>query len=105
MRTSIKPILQVGLTTLFLCCLLDMPFWYFQLVHLMGTIGFISLAYIENKRNNNILMVLWVCSALLINPIYKLALGKLTWNIVDIIWIVILNFTIWIDIHLQENGC
>lgn len=56
--------------------------------------SFIWFAYLDNKKNNHSLVILWVCSAILINPIIKISLGRTIWNIIDIVWALILLTTI-----------
>lgn len=87
------------MTVLFLCCLLDMSYGYYQIVRFVGMTGFFILAYLDHEKENKILMILWICSAVLINPIFKIALGRTIWNIVDVIWAVILLFTIIFDFY------
>ncbi len=57
-------------------------------------VGFAILAYNQYRRNQ-VLFVLWLSSAVLINPIFKIALGRTIWNIVDIIWAILLILTIF----------
>ena len=94
MDRQIKNILKIALSILLLLCLLKMPYGYFQLVRFIGMIVFIILAYFEKDKTNKILMVVWICSALLINPFIKIALGRFIWNIVDVIWAILLIGTL-----------
>ena len=97
MDRQIKNILKIALSILLLLCLLKMPYGYFQLVRFIGMIVFIILAYFEKDKTNKILMVVWICSALLINPIIKIALGRFIWNIVDVIWAILLIGTLLLE--------
>ena len=81
--------IKIILSILFLICLLDMPYGYYQCVRFIGMIGFGLLAF-ENYQNNQTWFVIWISSALLINPFFKIALGRDMWNIVDVIWAVLL---------------
>ena len=81
--------IKIILSILFLICLLDMPYGYYQFVRFIGMIGFGLLAF-ENYQNNQTWFVIWISSALLINPFFKIALGRDMWNIVDVIWAVLL---------------
>ena len=92
-----KPIVKILLTVLFLCCLLDMPYGYFQLVRIVGMTGFIVLAYLDKDKEDKTIMIIWVCSAVLINPIFKIALGREIWNIVDVIVGIGLILSIWLS--------
>lgn len=97
MDRQIKNILKIALSILLLLCLLKMPYGYFQLVRFIGMIVFIILAYFEKDKTNKILMVVWICSALLINPFIKIALGRFIWNIVDVIWAILLIGTLLLE--------
>ena len=83
-------ILKVILSLLFILCLLNMPYGYYQLVRFFGMVVFAVLAYREYHGGNQTYFVIWLASAILVNPIFKIALGRTIWNIVDIIWAVLL---------------
>lgn len=89
MKINNMQIISVALIILFVGCLFDMPYGYFQIVRVVGMVAFIALAYYERK-DKDILFWIWVASAILINPIIKVPLGRSIWNLVDIIWCVIL---------------
>ena len=80
---------KATLSILFLVCLLDMPYGYYQFVRFTGMIVFGLLAF-ENYQKNQMWFIIWISSALLINPFFKIALGRDLWNIVDVIWAVLL---------------
>ena len=96
LKNSDMKVIKIGLSILFLVCLLDMPFGYFQLVRFLGMIGFAILAY-NNYQKNQPWFVVWASSAILINPFLKIALGREIWNIVDLIWVVLLIVSIFIN--------
>ena len=81
--------IKIILSILFLVCLLDMPYGYYQFVRFIGMVGFGLLAF-ENYQKNQTWFVIWISSALLINPFFKIALGRDMWNIIDLIWAVLL---------------
>ena len=83
-------IVKTGLALLFLGCLADMPYGYYQLVRFLGMIGFLWLAFKENEKGNRGLLVFWLSSALLINPLVKISLGRSLWNVIDVIWAIVL---------------
>ena len=89
-------VIKIILIILFLICLLDMPYGYYQFVRFTGMIGFGLLAF-ENYHNNQTWFVIWISSALLINPFFKIALGRDMWNIVDVIWAVLLVVSIFLN--------
>lgn len=90
-----ETIIKIVLSILFLVCLLDMPYGYFQLVRFLGMVGFAILAYNTYKKNQT-WFVIWLASAILINPIFKISLGREIWNIVDVIWSILLIASIFI---------
>jgi hypothetical protein len=90
-----ETIIKIILSILFLVCLLDMPYGYFQLVRFLGMVGFAILAYNDYQKNQT-WFVIWLASAILINPIFKIALGRDIWNVVDVIWAILLISSIFI---------
>jgi hypothetical protein len=93
---GIDNIIKVVLSILFLVCLLDMPYGYFQLVRFLGMFGFAILAY-KSSQKNQAWFIIWLASAILINPIFKISLGREIWIIIDIIWTVLLIISIFIN--------
>lgn len=80
---------KIALAILFLLCLLDMPYGYYQLVRFLGMVGFAVLAY-QNYQKNQTWFLVWLASALLINPFIKVSLGRTLWNVVDVVWAILL---------------
>ncbi len=99
----IKIATKLLLSILFLCCLLDMPYGYYQFIRVLGLTGFIILAYFDSKKENKVLMIIWICSAILINPLIKIPLGRTIWNVVDVIWAVFLVITLINDILVWKK--
>ena len=90
-------IIKVALALLFVGCLADMPYGYFQLVRFLGMIGFSILAYFASTKKDNIFFVVWLASAILINPIVKISLGRSLWNVIDVIWAILLLGSLLIE--------
>ncbi len=88
-------ITKIVLAVLFVLCLVDMPYGYFQFVRFLGMIGFAFLAFNEFEKENIGWSIFYVVSAILINPIFKISLGRELWNIIDIVWAIILVATIF----------
>lgn len=55
LQTAIK----IVLTILFLLCLLDMPYGYFQIVRFVGLIGFGILAFQSNENKQKELTIIF----------------------------------------------
>lgn len=99
---SIKEILvKIILSILFLICLFDMPYGYFQLVRFIGMLAFAIFAY-NNFQKNQMWFVIWLASAILINPFFKIALGRMIWNVIDITWVFILITSIFLNQHKSK---
>ena len=102
MKSTEAPI-KIILSILFLVCLLDMPYGYFQLVRFLGMVGFAILAF-KNYQKNQGFFVLWLASAILINPIFKISLGRDIWNIIDVIWAILLVASIFFNQTKAKTG-
>ena len=97
MKHQTKNFLKILLAILLLCCLLKMPYSYFQIVRFVGMTIFIILAYLDKDKTNKTFMIIWICSALLMNPFIKVALGRTIWNIVDVVLAILLVMTILLE--------
>ena len=86
---------KISLTILFLFCLLDMPYGYFQIVRFVALVGFAILAYNANEQGNKREVIIYVCLAILFQPLIKIALGRVIWNVVDVIVAIGLIFSIF----------
>lgn len=78
-------IIKIALAILLLLCLLDMPYGFYQLVRFVALIGFGILAYSVREKENKTEMIIYVGLALLFQPLFKIALGREIWNVVDVI--------------------
>lgn len=97
-RNNVKILLIV----LALLCLLDLPYWYYQLFRLFGTIGFIYLASLDYRSKLKITPQLFVACAIIINPILKISFDRDTWHIVDLILASILIATILLERQIKK---
>jgi len=77
--------IKIILALLFFICLADMPYGYFQLVRFAGLVGFAILAYLASEKKDKTEMIIYICLAILFQPLFKIALGREIWNIVDVI--------------------
>ncbi len=73
------------LAVLMLLCLAPMPYGYFQLVRFVAMVVFGLMAYQYYCRNKTIAATTFSVLALLFQPIYKIALGRATWNVIDVV--------------------
>ena len=78
-------IVKVVLAILFVLCLADMPYGFYQFVRFAGLFGFSILAYQAHEQGRQTEMIVYGGLALLFQPFFKIALGRQMWNIVDVI--------------------
>ena len=79
---------KIGFAFLSLVCLLDMPYGYYQAFRFAAMVSFFYLAYVEQDKQG--WPVVWAVSGMLVQPFFKVALGRDIWNFVDLIWAVLL---------------
>lgn len=92
---NISILVKIILIVLFMGCLIDWPYGYYQMVRFVGMVGFSILAY-HDYKNNKTWFYIWLISAVLINPFFKIALGRNLWNLVDVIWAMTLAASMFI---------
>ena len=67
-----------------------MPYNFYEIMRFLAMVGFCIIGYNAFKKGINTYMVIWFASALLINPFFKLALGRTLWNMIDVVWVILL---------------
>lgn len=74
------------LACLLLLCLFKMSYGYYQLVRYLTFSVFAYLAYQEYKTTHEFSKGFWIyfLLAMLFQPFIKIALGRIIWNIVDV---------------------
>ena len=92
--------IKILLIILFSLCLFDWQYGFYQFVRFFGMIGFGILAYNEYEKNTNLFLI-WISSLILINPFVKVVLGREIWNIVDIVWVIIIIYSLVIKKKLN----
>lgn len=75
-----------------LLCLAPMPYGYFILVRYVATILFIVMAYNYYQEKNKVATYAWIALAILFQPIFKIALGRIVWNVIDVVVAILLLF-------------
>lgn len=65
-------------------------------------VGFAVLSYQQYKKND-VWFVIWLASAILINPIFKIALGRTLWNIVDVLWSILLIYSLFFEKGIKAS--
>ena len=95
--------IKVTLIIALILCLIDMPYWYYQLIRIFGTIGFAYLAYNDYKNLIKITPYVFGIAAILLNPIAKISFGREMWNVIDVILAVLTLLSIVFTKRLQQD--
>jgi len=90
------------LAALMLLCLAPMPYGYFQLVRFVAMVAFGFMAYRYYVADKAIAATVFGVLALLFQPIYKIALGRTVWNVVDVV-VAVLLITMFVMERRQEG--
>ena len=77
--------IKILLAILLLLCLLDWPYGYYQFVRFAAMVSFAYLAYSANQKQNSTQVFVYIALALLFQPFFKIAFGRVLWNVVDVI--------------------
>ena len=86
------------LSAIFLLCLAPMPYGYYTLVRVIATVVFGIYAYKCYVAKKEGLTWVFVTLALLFQPFAKIALGRVIWNVIDVIvaiGLIVLFFWDW----------
>jgi hypothetical protein len=84
-HVTMKKTIKIVLAILLFLCLLAMPYGYFQLVRYAALVGFAILAYDAYESGHKTQAIVFVCLAILFQPLYKIGLGRHIWNLVDVV--------------------
>ena len=86
-----------------LLCLAPMPYGYYQLVRFVAMIVFIIMIYQYYFQKKGVMAITFGALALLFQPFIKIALGRVIWNVVDVVvalCLIALFFTEWNKEHI-----
>ncbi len=96
MKPTTENLTRIALAVLLLVCLLQMPYGYYQLVRFIAVVGFAILAYYEYERKNIPVVIVFVCLMVIFQPLAIIPLGKVVWNIVDVVVVVGLVVSVFV---------
>ena len=78
------------LAALLLLCLAPMPYGYYQLVSFISMVVFALMTYQFYNEKREGWAICFGALALLFQPFVKIALGRVIWNIVDVVVAIVL---------------
>lgn len=99
MKTTIK----IVIAALLFLCLANMPYGFYMLVRFAATVAFAYLSYEYFKSKQEKLGVLFASLVLLFQPFFKVALGRMIWNCIDVVVAIVLLYLIIIDFRKKAN--
>ena len=82
--------LYLILSAILLLCLLPMPYGYYTFVRFVSMVAFGVMAYRYYTQHKMALIITFGALALLFQPFIKIALGRVMWNIIDLIGMVVM---------------
>ena len=83
-KNDLTFVVKIVLVVILVSCLLPLPYGAFELIRFASLVGFAYLAYKYYKAHDEGKALLFGALALLIQPFFKLSLGRGLWNVVDI---------------------
>lgn len=99
-RKKLERRLYIGLAIALILCLFPMPHGFYQFVRFAAMAIFAYLAYCEYKNSHVDRMILFIVLAILFQPFAKIALGRVLWNIVDVI---VAGYLIYLVVWNKKN--
>ena len=74
-----------------------------EVIHKANNTSHLFLPHKLLEKDNQGWMFVWILSALLVQPFFKVALGKEIWNIIDVVWAVLLIISILKKNKLKDS--
>ncbi|RXG29875.1 DUF6804 family protein [Leeuwenhoekiella marinoflava] len=96
-------VIKLALSILFLLCLFQLPYGYYEFVRFCALIGFAWLAYTSYQKGNTGGAFIYLALAILFQPLLKIALGRTLWNIVDVLVAVGLLASLFLETEKFKN--
>ena len=124
--SSIIGAVYIILSVLLLLCLAPMPYGYYQLVRFIAMTVFGVLAWLFYATRNTpglcapeeqkgyikddsttilskvSMAIVWGALALLFQPFFKIALGRIAWNVVDVI-VAGMIIILWLNLRMSNK--
>jgi hypothetical protein len=81
-----------------------MPYGYYEATRFIGMLGFALLAYYSYQQNKKTEVIIYIALTLLFKPFIKVALGRIGWNVTDVIVSLGLVISIFIKSRTAEKS-
>lgn len=81
-----------------------MPYGYYQFVRFVSMIVFVVLGYYALEEKREVEAIIFFALAVLFQPLFKIALGRTIWNVVDVmIGVGLIVSIVLSDLKLYEK--
>jgi hypothetical protein len=85
MKSNLPPMIILLVAIALLACLFPLAYGMFMLIRFVAAVVFAALAYDYFKRDRNTAGWVFVALTLLFQPLFKIALTRTVWNVVDVV--------------------
>ncbi len=92
--------IKIILAILLFLCLANWPYGYYQFVRFAALIGFGYLAHDADKRGKINELLIYAILGFMFQPFFKIAFGRVIWNVVD----VAVGVALLISIFFKNDG-
>ena len=98
-------VIKILLAMTLVICLLPMPYGYYTLIRFvsMGVFAYFAYNYYDKAQKATPLVFIFCLLAILFQPFIKIALGRVIWNIVDVVVAIFLVGLYAIEKHLKTK--
>lgn len=91
--------LRIGLAILCGLCFFKMPYAYYEIFRLIAMCSFIYLMF----KDDDLWDTVWMLSAIVVQPLFKMPINRDEWLVIDGIWIVLLAVS-YINIEMKVSN-
>ena len=78
-----------------------MPYGYYSFVRFAAAAAFCLFAYMANQSGNKDRMIVFIILAVLFQPFLKVPLGRVIWNVVDV---VVAGYLVFLLINTSKDN-
>lgn len=86
-----------------LSCLFPMPYGYYTLARFVFMTYFAYIAHDMYRKQKERLMVTFIGLSILFQPFCKIVLGRVLWNVVDVVVAAFLLFVLYKENYSKNN--
>lgn len=91
LRNAIK-YSRVALGVFLILAIIGLPYDFYNLLRVFGFVVFLLSSYEAYRDTKAALTIIWLTSAIAINPLFPIVMSRFTWQIIDAVWVVIIIY-------------